>query len=53
MVLSEFLKDCDRSNRAVQLEYLKWNPVGSLYKRHGFEVVSENKIHYFMVREPR
>jgi GNAT superfamily N-acetyltransferase len=53
MILSEFLKDCDRSNRAVQLEYLKWNPVGSLYKRHGFEVVSENEIHYFMVREPR
>jgi GNAT superfamily N-acetyltransferase len=53
MILSEFLKDCDRSNRAVQLEYLKWNPVGSLYKRHGFDVVSENEIHYFMVREPR
>jgi GNAT superfamily N-acetyltransferase len=53
MILSEFLKDCDRSKRAVQLEYLKWNSVGSLYKRHGFEVVSENEIHYFMVREPR
>jgi GNAT superfamily N-acetyltransferase len=53
MILSEFLKGCDRSKRAVQLEYLKWNPVGSLYKRHGFDVVSENEIHYFMVREPR
>ena len=53
MILSEFLKGCDRSKRAVQIEYLKWNPVGSLYKRHGFEVVSENEIHYFMVREPR
>jgi ribosomal protein S18 acetylase RimI-like enzyme len=52
-VLSDFLEDCDRSKRVVQLEYLKWNPVGSLYKRHGFEVVSENEIHYFMVREPR
>jgi GNAT superfamily N-acetyltransferase len=53
VILSEFLKGCDRSQRAVQLEYLKWNPVESLYKRHGFEVVSENEIHYFMVREPR
>ena len=53
MILSEFLKGCDRSQRSVRLEYLKWNPVGSLYKRHGFEVVSENEIHYFMVREPR
>jgi ribosomal protein S18 acetylase RimI-like enzyme len=53
MILSKFLKSCDRSNREVRLEYLKWNPVGSLYKRHGFEVVSENEIHYFMVRKPR
>jgi GNAT superfamily N-acetyltransferase len=53
MILSEFLKGCDRSNRSVKLEYLKWNPVGSLYKRHGFEVGSENKIHYFMLRKPR
>jgi RimJ/RimL family protein N-acetyltransferase len=52
-ILAEFLESCDRSNRSVRLEYLKWNPVGSLYKRHGFEVVSENDIHYFMVREPR
>lgn len=34
----------------VKLEYLKWNPVGSLYLRHGFEVVSENENHYFMER---
>ncbi len=52
-VLSEFLGSCDRARRSVKLEYLKWNPVVSLYKRHGFEVVSENDIHYFMVREPR
>ena len=36
----------------VKLECLKWNPVGTLYRRHGFKVVSENEIHYFMVREP-
>jgi len=52
MILSQVLEGCDKSNKAVRLEYLKWNPVGSLYKRHGFKVVSENDIHYFMVREP-
>jgi GNAT superfamily N-acetyltransferase len=52
-ILTDFLKRCDQSKRSVTLEYLKWNPVGSLYERHGFKVVSENDIHYFMVREPR
>ena len=52
-ILAQFLKRCDESHRSVRLEYLKWNPVGSLYKRHGFEVISENDIHYFMVRKPR
>lgn len=53
ILLAEFLDACDRSIRSVKLEYLKWNPVGSLYRRHGFEVVSENDIHYFMARNPR
>jgi GNAT superfamily N-acetyltransferase len=52
-ILTEFLERCDQSRRSVRLEYLKWNPVGSLYKRHGFEIVSENDIHYFMARKPR
>lgn len=52
-ILAEFLDGCDRSQRPVELEYLKWNPVGALYQRHEFEVVSENDIHYFMVRNPR
>ena len=52
-ILAEFLERCDSRKRAVRLEYLKWNPVGSLYQRHGFEIVSENAIHYFMAREPR
>ena len=51
-ILTEFLERCDRTNREVRLEYLKWNPVGSLYRRHGFKIVSESDIHYFMVREP-
>jgi GNAT superfamily N-acetyltransferase len=34
----------------IALEYLKWNPVGSLYKRYGFVVTHENDKHYFMQR---
>lgn len=51
-VLLSVVKEADRHALPVKLEYLKWNPVGSLYKRHGFEVVAENDIHYFLVREP-
>ncbi|PWQ97059.1 N-acetyltransferase [Leucothrix arctica] len=49
-VLVDTLKDCDAKGLRVILEYLHWNPVGSLYKRHGFEVTSKNEIHYFMER---
>ncbi|TEW49288.1 GNAT family N-acetyltransferase [Psychromonas algicola] len=51
-VLQKFLSECDADSKKVTLEYLKWNPVGSLYKRNGFEVTSENEIHYFMTRVP-
>lgn len=51
-VLQQVIAGCDGSRQKIRLEYLKWNPVGSLYKRHGFRVVSENEIHYFMLREP-
>jgi len=51
-VLKELLAECDRKYKKVVLEYLKWNPVGSLYKRNGFKVTHENDIHYFMEREP-
>jgi len=51
-VLQEFLTQCDRDSQKVVLEYLKWSPVGSLYKRNGFNVTGENDNHYFMAREP-
>ena len=51
-VLSEFLDGCNKNGSKVKLEYLKWNPVGSLYLRHGFKVISENDAHYFMERIP-
>ena len=51
-ILSDFLVEMDKGSHRVILEYLKWNPVGSLYKRHGFEPFGENEIHFFMAREP-
>jgi len=53
---SRILKHCishaDKMKLPVKLEFLKWNPVGSLYLRHGFEIVDDNDIHYFMERLP-
>lgn len=50
--LRQVIIGCDKLQQNIRLEYLKWNPVGSLYRKHGFRVVSENEIHYFMHREP-
>ncbi len=51
-VLKSFLAECDQKQKWVKLEYLKWNPVGALYMRNGFKVVSENENHFFLEREP-
>jgi GNAT superfamily N-acetyltransferase len=51
-VLQSILQEADVRGLPAKLEHLKWNPVGSLYKRHGFEVVEENEIHYFLIRKP-
>ncbi|MES2934076.1 MAG: GNAT family N-acetyltransferase [Pseudomonadota bacterium] len=52
LVLTQVLASCDELQLSIRLEYLKWNPVGALYKRNGFVAVSENEIHYFLVRSP-
>lgn len=51
-LLREVMVRADEVLLPIRLEYLKWNPVGSLYLRHGFKVISENDIHYFLEREP-
>ncbi len=51
-ILRSFLDKCDLDQKWVRLEYLKWNPVGSLYKRNGFKIVGESEIHYFLERKP-
>lgn len=51
-ILRHCLSCADEMGLPVRLEYLKWNPVGHLYLRHGFSVISENEIHYFLQRPP-
>jgi RimJ/RimL family protein N-acetyltransferase len=51
-VLKQVLAQADARRLECRLEYLKWNPVASLYARHGFHVVAENDIHFFAVRPP-
>lgn len=52
-VLRMVLRQADAEGLTVKLQYLKWNPVGSLYKRYGFAMVAENDSHYFLARAPR
>jgi GNAT superfamily N-acetyltransferase len=51
-VLACTIAVADAKRLPVKLEYLKWNPVASLYRRFGFEVTTENETHYFVVRIP-
>jgi len=51
---SRILRHCtqltDAASLPVRLEYLKWNPVGTLYRRHGFVVIGETESHWLMER---
>lgn len=49
-VLSRVLREADAKGMPVRLRCLKWNPVVSLYKRHGFAVTGETETHYLMER---
>jgi hypothetical protein len=51
-VLADALRQADLRQLETRLEYLKWNPVGSLYGRHGFRIVRETDSHYFLVLTP-
>lgn len=50
-VLRTVLTRADLQAKPVRLEYLKWNPVASLYLRHGFRVASDSDTHFFLVRD--
>ena len=51
-VLQHCLAIADEQGVPVRLEYLKWNPIGALYRRNGFAVVGETETHWFMDRAP-
>ncbi len=48
--LRHCLQLSDAASLPVRLEYLKWNPVGSLYRRHDFAVIGETETHWLMER---
>jgi GNAT superfamily N-acetyltransferase len=51
-ILRHCLALADAQGLPVRLEHLKWNPVGTLYRRHGFATIAESEIHWFMERPP-
>ncbi len=51
-ILAHCLALADGDGRPVRLQHLAWNPVGSLYRRHGFVETGRNDIHVFMERSP-
>jgi GNAT superfamily N-acetyltransferase len=50
-ILQSTLAQADERSVPTHLEFLKWNPVGTLYLRHGFKVVSETETHFLAVRQ--
>ena len=51
-ILKHCLAIADARGLPLRLQYLKWNPVGSLYRRHSFTVIDETEIHFIMERQP-
>jgi ribosomal protein S18 acetylase RimI-like enzyme len=52
-LLRRVLTQADAAAVPVRLQFLKVNPVRSLYERHGFEVAGESATHYFAERAAR
>ena len=52
-ILEHLLGLADEVGLSVRLEFLKWNPVGALYRRHGFVDVRDTDFHHHLLREPR
>ncbi|MDP9762103.1 MULTISPECIES: GNAT family N-acetyltransferase [Agrobacterium] len=49
-VLAHCLQLADEKGLPVRLEALLWNPVASLYRRHGFVEVGRTPTHFVMER---
>jgi GNAT superfamily N-acetyltransferase len=51
-ILRDITARADRTGRTIKLNYLRMNPVASLYRRTGFRVVAEDEILYWAERKP-
>lgn len=49
-ILAHALAVADGLGLPVRLEYLHWNPVGSLYRRHGFQEIGRSETHCYLQR---
>lgn len=49
-VLRKVVSEAESKCLPVRLQFLKWNPVGALYRREGFIVTGETETHYQMER---
>ena len=49
-ILRHCLELADAHGLPVRLEHLIWSPVGSLYRRQGFEETARSEVHCFMER---
>jgi len=49
-ILHHCLTLADALGLPTRLEHLRWNPVRSLYLRHGFADIGQSEIHIFMER---
>jgi GNAT superfamily N-acetyltransferase len=50
-ILAHCLLLADSLKLPVRLEYLHWNPVGALYRRHGFNEIGRSETHCFLQRD--
>ena len=51
-ILKGIIEEADHSGRVIKLEYLRINPVATLYQRMGFHVVGSNDIFISVERKP-
>ncbi|MEP4195003.1 MAG: GNAT family N-acetyltransferase [Aliishimia sp.] len=49
-ILTHCLTMAESMRLPTRLEYLHWNPVASLYARHGFKEIGRSDTHIFMER---
>ncbi len=52
-ILKGIMDEADRSGRMIKLQYLRMNPVASLYSRMGFKVAGNDNLFISVERKPR